>query len=333
MTWSADEILAQHGIPKTKMTTGKKEIPSSSEAEASQRRFATERKTKSQAALDKTKAGISSDTISAVESVKKQQHQARSVAEKGEKESASSQKVNSTENTKSKPVAVPANFGAAMATMTEEALELQYQGFRIISALMENDANYYLQEPHHADIVRTFRWLWHSKGRHLRLLHEELLPARYLIESKLVASVLIHYAKLRPSDKDILFDLLHIFLEQTTVDFSDVRRFLEDMVTSVLTSEDKKRVLLCFFSILESHRPEETKVLSIHYLVFPMLYACFTENAENTDPIPSRIERSMMPTSGKFIDKEMINLLVFHAVEQGTKCGEIIALADTVDKI
>lgn len=326
ITRSADEILSQHGIPKTKTGTGKKENLSSFEAESSQRKLVTEKKSKEkiQAVSEKGKLGISADSQTAAESVKKQ-HQARQNCEKAQKEASLAQKANANETEKSKPYAAVASSGNAVlmaARMTEDALELQHQGFKIISALMKHDSSY-LKEPYHADIVRTFRWLWHSKGRHLRLLHEELLPAKYQIESKSIAAVLIHYAKLRPSDADILFDLLRIFLEQTSVDFSDVRRFLENMVTNVLTSEDKKRVLHRFFSILESDRPEETKVLSIHYLVFPMLHAYFTVNAEKTDPTPpGGIGCSTMPTCCDVVDKELMSRLVSEAIVQGNKCGE-----------
>lgn len=312
ITRSADEILAQHGIPKIKMTTGRKE-----NSETLPRRCGADRKPKSQAVLEKVKDVTSAVSQMVGESSKKPHH-IRSTGEKEQKEVSFHQKVNTNDTTKSKPLTAPASSGTVerVAIMSDDALELQYQGFRIISALMENDPGY-LQEPYHADIVRTFRWLWHSKGRHLRLLHEELLPARYLLESKSISAVLMHFAKIRSSDADILFDLLRIFLEQTSVDFSDIRRFLENMVTNVLTTEDKKRVLIRFFDILESDRPEETKVLSIHYLIFPMLHACCTEKADNAGlTLPS------MTTGQEVIDKEMINRLITGALVQDRKCGE-----------
>ncbi len=317
ITRSADEILAQHGIPKTKMTTGRQE-----NVETMPRRCDADRKPRSQAVLEKIKVGTTAASQKGGESQKKQ-HQSRPTGEKAQKESSINQNVNTNETAKSKPLTTPASSGnlERMVAMNEDTLELQYQGFKIISALMENDHGY-LQEPYHADIVRTFRWLWHSKGRHLRLLHEELLPARYLIESKSISSVLMHYAKLKPSDADILFDLLRIFLEQTTVDFSNVRRFLECMVTNALTPEDKKRVLIRFFDILESDRPEETKVLSIHYLVFPMLQAFFTENADNTGLSSPDNRFCSMTTCQEVIDKEMINRFISSAVVQDSKCGE-----------
>ena len=317
ITRSADEILAQHGIPKTKMTTGRKE-----NVETMPRRCDADRKPRSQAVLEKVKVGTSAASQKDGESHKKQ-HQSHPKGEKAIKEASIHQKVNTNENAKSKPLTAPACSGnlERMAAMSEDTLELQYQGFKIISALMENNPDY-LQEPYHADIVRTFRWLWHSKGRHLRLLHEELLPARYLIESKSISAVLMHYAKLKPSDADILFDLLRIFLEQTTVDFSNVRRFLEDMVSNALTPEDKKRVLIRFFDILESDRPEETKVLSIHYLVFPMLHASFTEKAGNKGLSSPGNGSCSTETCQEVIDKEMINRFISCAVVQDSKCGE-----------
>ena len=72
--------------------------------------------------------------------------------------------------------------------MNIESLELQHQGFRLVETLIKNDENY-LKD--HNDVLRAFRWFWRSKGRLLRLHHEESLPPRYHEESKLLASFLV----------------------------------------------------------------------------------------------------------------------------------------------
>ena len=106
--------------------------------------------------------------------------------------------------------------------MNTEALELQLQGFRLVNTLMSHDANYFQE---HNDIVRALRWLWRSKGRFLRLQHEDLVSPRYHCESSLLASFLMAYAKSFPNeDLDILFELIRIFLQTSTSDFPfDIR--------------------------------------------------------------------------------------------------------------
>eukprot|EP00566_Odontella_aurita_P004374 CAMPEP_0113556040 /NCGR_PEP_ID=MMETSP0015_2-20120614/17043_1 /TAXON_ID=2838 /ORGANISM="Odontella" /LENGTH=2458 /DNA_ID=CAMNT_0000457367 /DNA_START=35 /DNA_END=7408 /DNA_ORIENTATION=- /assembly_acc=CAM_ASM_000160 len=149
--------------------------------------------------------------------------------------------------------------------MTIEALELQHQGFRLVEFLISHDPEY-LQK--HNDIVRACRWLWRSKGRHVRMLHEESMPPRYHDESRMLASVLVQYSRSFPGDVDVLFDLLRVFLQQASVDFTFVRLFLDDVE---LTPGQKTHVMQRFFAIFGSDGTEETKVLSVQMLVLPML--------------------------------------------------------------
>lgn len=93
--------------------------------------------------------------------------------------------------------------------MTTSALELQHQGFKIVDALISLDHTY-LQE--HNDVVRAFRWLWRSRGRHYRLLHEEEMPPRYHYESSILANFLISYSKSNPTDVVSSFSKLSSFI-------------------------------------------------------------------------------------------------------------------------
>jgi hypothetical protein len=75
--------------------------------------------------------------------------------------------------------------------MSIEALELQFQGLRLISTLMSYDVRYFRE---HNDIIRAFRWLWRSKGRFLRLQHEDGIAPRYHSESKMLSLFLMSYS-------------------------------------------------------------------------------------------------------------------------------------------
>lgn len=157
---------------------------------------------------------------------------------------------------------------SAPRPMNIETLELQLQGFRIVNTLLTSNIDYFRE---HNDIIRALRWLWRSKGRFLRLQHEDLIPTRYHGESKILAAFLLSYAKSHPAeDLDILFELIRLFLQPSTSDFSFVSSFLTEMVTNILTLEQKKKVLQRFF-VLVAGENEEIKVLSIQFLIFPML--------------------------------------------------------------
>ena len=153
-------------------------------------------------------------------------------------------------------------------SMTLDSLELQYQGFYLIETLISNDDKYISE---HHDVVRAFRWLWRSKGRHFRLLHEDAISPRYNGESKYLARFLVNYSKTAPHDVDVLFDLLRIFLQPTSADFSFVQDYLGDTVCNGISLAQKRLVMQRFFPVIASEGIEELKVLSIQLLVLPML--------------------------------------------------------------
>ena len=107
--------------------------------------------------------------------------------------------------------------------MTASSLELQHQGFKIVEILSSLDPSYL--ESQKNDVVRALRWLWRSRGRHYRLLHEEEVPPRYHFESFDLGNFLTRWSN--PTDIDSLFDLLRIFIQPlSSIDFSFVKQFL-----------------------------------------------------------------------------------------------------------
>jgi transformation/transcription domain-associated protein len=113
-------------------------------------------------------------------------------------------------NAYSSIVSQVSNKGCASGkTMTITALELQHQGFEIIKILAFINPEYIWSQN---DIVRALRWLWRSRGRHYRLLHEEEIPPRYHCESRALGQFLVSYSKANPTDIDVLFDLIRIFV-------------------------------------------------------------------------------------------------------------------------
>lgn len=180
----------------------------------------------------------------------------------------------------------PANH-PKLRPMSTEAFELQHQGFRLVQILQTNDTSYFQE---HNDIVRAFRWLWRSKGRFLRLQHEDMIPPRYHSESAMLACFLISYAKSQPTeDLDIFFELTRIFLQTSTSDFSFVKNFLADTVSKTLTVRQKKLLISRFFALVTGDNTEETKVLSIQYLILPMLQSSPDGEIARNDIVDSSV--------------------------------------------
>lgn len=206
----------------------------------------------------------------------KRRHQIAKVAyERGIKEFNDSKQRCETEVEKIKQARLKSENDAkkvASRPMNIEALELQYQGFRLVETLMKNDENYFRD---HNDIIRAFRWLWRSKGRYLRLQHEQSVPPRYHGESKLLASFLVNYSKGFRNDVDLLFELIRIFLQSSASDFSFVRTFLVDFVSNGISAEQRKQVMQRFFILLAGESTEEIKTLTVQLVVYPLLESTF----------------------------------------------------------
>jgi transformation/transcription domain-associated protein len=171
------------------------------------------------------------------------------------------------------------NNAAGQRPMNIETLEMQHQGFRLVSTLLAYNESYFRD---HNDVVRAFRWLWRSKGRCLRFQHEEIIPPRFHDESKMLAFFLMNYVKSSTNeDLDILFELFRVFLQPSTSDFAFVSRFLVKMVTDVLSLEQKRKVIQRFFASIAGDTNEEIKVLGIQFLVFPMVAADCRRQVDN----------------------------------------------------
>ena len=125
--------------------------------------------------------------------------------------------------------------------MTVSALELQYQGFKIVEILTSLDPRYLESQN---DVVRTLRWLWRSRGRHYRLLHEEEIPPRYHCESLSLGKFLVSYSQANRSDTDVLFDLIRIFLQPlSSIDFSFIKEFLLGTVSKIFSVEQQRSLI------------------------------------------------------------------------------------------
>jgi len=195
----------------------------------------------------------------------------------------------------------PADDGT-QRPMNIEAQELQLQGFRLISTLLANDLDYFRD---HNDIVRAFRWLWRSKGRFLRLQHEDVVPPRFHDESKMLVGLLMSYSKSFPhEDLDILFELFRIYLQPSTSNFAFVNRFLAEMVTTVLSIEQKRMVVDRFFVSTAGDTNEDIKVLGIQFLIFPMLAADFRQD-ETSVNVPASSTKQVASSVAVDDDAEM----------------------------
>jgi transformation/transcription domain-associated protein len=318
---SPAEIMAVHGIA---IQVGKqREALLREEIESKQKKLVLlqQEATRAKEALQARLASSSnpSEQKDSLEDAKRRHRNAQAALDKAQKD------LNDCKQRYASEIAHPdtSETSAASIKMTHEALELQHQGLQLVETLMRYNVKYL---PEHNDVVRAFRWLWRSKGRHLRLQHEERMPLRFHKESMLLGSLLVEYSRVFPNDVDILFELLRVFLQPTSCDFRYIRRFLENVVSNVLTLEKQKQALQRFFVLLGGEGPEETKVLSIQLIVLPMLLnsrhsseqgdnradfiAMSADGAETVSVEEEKSNQTHPAGLGKLVDQEFVDQFV-----------------------
>ena len=187
--------------------------------------------------------------------------------------------------------------------MNIEAQELQLQGFCMVETLLANNFDYFRD---HNDIVRAMRWLWRSKGRAARIIHEDVVSPRFQNESKTLAGFLVRYAKLcHNDDLDILFELLRVYQQPSTSNFYFVSRFLTDMVTLGLSLDQKNKVIERFFLSTTGDSNEDSKVLGIQFLIYPMLAADYCNRVKPIESTkPTTFDTSAFGTSAEITRAE-----------------------------
>lgn len=199
-------------------------------------------------------------------------------------------------------------------TMNTESMELQYQGFRLIETLLEADSSYFRE---HNSFVRAFRLLWRSRGRHVRLQHEDLVPPRYVEESKHLARFQLIFSHFFPSEEGVLFELVLVFLQSSICDFSFITHHLHQSLP-VMSHENSKQLLDRFFSHVGGSRNEEPKMLRLRHLIVPILKQSTESIADLSSIIEEKtihsfVEEVILKSSESFGDKfraEILRLLI-----------------------
>lgn len=131
-------------------------------------------------------------------------------------------------------------MGKHERAMTVSSLELQFQGLKIVQILTALNPQYLVSQKN--DVARALRWLWRSRGRHYRLLHEEEIPPRYNNESISLGQFLISYAMANSTDPDVLFDMIRIFMSVIhNEDFSFIKDFL---LKTVCVGSERKGLIV-----------------------------------------------------------------------------------------
>lgn len=163
-----------------------------------------------------------------------------------------------------------------------DALELHHQGLRIIRTISKLHRKWLAFQPVLIDCLRK---LWRAPARQQRVQSLGNLPIRYHSETKLLVKCFILYCRSKPEDAQALFDILSVFLHQSALDFSFVKRFFIDEVAVTYSAANRRTIVRMFLRMLRDPCViEDLKVTAIQVLILPILSATFADkNIQNTE--------------------------------------------------
>ncbi|CAH0477213.1 unnamed protein product [Peronospora belbahrii] len=176
----------------------------------------------------------------------------------------------------------PVIGGPFASKAQQEALELQYQGLRLVRSICKLHPSWLASQ---TLIIDCLRKLWRSSSRVQRLVAHDRLPIKFHLESKWLIKCFIMYSRVKPDDVQVLLDMLSVFLHRTPFDFSFLQTFYREEVAAKYSAANKRNLVRLFLRMLrETAASEELKVHAVQLLIMPVLITSFEDpNVNNID--------------------------------------------------
>ncbi|KAL9966032.1 hypothetical protein ACROYT_G024040 [Oculina patagonica] len=154
----------------------------------------------------------------------------------------------------------------------QKKMELQNQGIQIIRLLVKFNDSWL---PEHPVLIGHLRRIWVSSSFQDRL-KKDGTPIHRWREPKLLAKCLLNYIKHRPSEVELLFQLLRVFTIRHVPDFHFLRKFLDETVAKGYSVEQKRAVFFKFVELFHDQNfPQELKAKALQYVLIPMFQVSF----------------------------------------------------------
>ncbi|CAI5728702.1 unnamed protein product [Peronospora destructor] len=161
----------------------------------------------------------------------------------------------------------------------QKALELHYQGLRLIRSICKLHSSWMASQMLMIDCLRK---LWRSPARVQRLMTHDRLPIKFHFESKWLIKCLIIYSRVKQDDVQVLLDMLSVFLHRTPFDFGFLQKFYREEVATKYSTANKRNLVRLFLRMLrETGVSEELKVYAVQLLIMPVLTTSFEDPSIN----------------------------------------------------
>ena len=173
----------------------------------------------------------------------------------------------------------------------QRVVALHTIGLEIVLALSEREHGWLSCQK---QIMDCLLMMWRPRARQEKLFSEEM-SLQTQKETTLLVKCLISYARERPGDVAVVYDLLITFMSPTLIDFSFLRVFYTDEVAKTFATHHKYNLIEYFLTLYSSTQVATTlKVAALRMLVIPILSTSFFEG--NMNLLDSKLLRNIMAT-------------------------------------
>ena len=150
----------------------------------------------------------------------------------------------------------------------------------------------------HESVFEVIVDYWRTVDRQSIVADEAETNLAQYYHWKRIIHILLMYSQVSHDDVDALFDVLDVFSMQTTIDYSFVKRFIQDDVITNFSTEIKKLILQRFFEGIENEEYETEKVITLlRLLIVPLLVVSYADPNNQVDIITD----DMIKLAHKFI--------------------------------
>ena len=154
----------------------------------------------------------------------------------------------------------------------KHALSVHCIGLRVVHSLAVSEPGWLSKQ---AMLYRHLLTLWYSKRRQA-LVSRNTDPNMHT-EAKLLAECLMIFAREKPTEVDIVFELLRPLLTKGLVDYTFLREFyLSDVAGSTYAIQDKRRLVRRYIVLAAQPQVDpHLRLKSLEMIVLPVLTTAF----------------------------------------------------------
>ncbi|ORX57551.1 hypothetical protein DM01DRAFT_1302758 [Hesseltinella vesiculosa] len=168
-------------------------------------------------------------------------------------------------------------------TFKTENEKLHYQGVLIVRELMNFDPRWLNG---HRPVLDCLLQLWHTPNRFDNMKKEDQQGIQVTRESLYIAKIFIAYLRHNPDDADLVFELVHLFVQESVMDLTFLRTFFLQDIAMHASPAHKRKILDQFLKkFAEGTTSPYVNMMALRHIINPSLLVAFARKDSGYDKI------------------------------------------------